>query len=1288
MKLRALCLSVLLWVVLVGGGAFVSPVAADTPDCSGVSYAGSGTSADPYQVGNVDQLQCLNQDLDAHYELVGDIDASKTSTWNSESGFSPIGGATAFTGTLDGNGHTVTGLSVDRDFSNDIGLFGQVGASGVVTDLTLATADVTGNSNVGALVGVNHGTVEKVSVDGTVTGSYTVGGLAGRNHGTVTRANASSTVGISGGEGTPPAGGLVGYNDGTISKSYATGDVSGTAPVVRGIGASAGHSGGRAYQLSSTVDTGGLVGDNDGTIDQAYATGAVSGGGETGGLVATNGAGSTVTASYWDTDSTGQDTSAGSATGLTTSEMQGSAAQTNMAGLDFDGTWRTRINDYPALAWQGVRPAPSEVPAVRQVIEYNGNIEVVFSTGVVANGTRDAITSAADWTVYVDGTAYGTGDFTVTATDGTAGTGRDVTVTLTPDATNGWDDPTPSTPVTVAVPDIQPYANVADGEYVATPGNQSVRTTSQVVTGGGPDGSQSVAARVYQGEVLALGGTQGEALAVVRVDGQAVFDSNYGNATVFALNTSDLTVGATYRVDYGTSDDQFVTVSGLELNATVPDTTITAGDDLSVDISTLRGGEPAIVELVDDGEVLNETTVTLRASETVTATFTNVHPAGTYNVTVTDAETGKTVRTDPVTVEKDLPGTVRLNQTVYSQERGDVATLGIELSNTDTATVTIGTVGENNWAQNVTVEDSNGDGVVTFAFNTYTAGTDGKGNYLIYSFGNDSVTNVGRPAGAFDPDTPAADTLAADDYPIAAVAGKTPASETDDGADAVGTLSLRERSTMDITTYTAPGSRLPDIGNVSAIESLLENGNVTETSEVGAGDTLLFKLDASGLEGVLQNHTDNAYANDTAAFLAEAPGYIDDGSDTHAWDFIIKQTNPRTNAVPYDASLTVDNTDLHADANDDDYWLVVDTEAVPEFSSGDQLRTDFTTLDGDDINDGNTTVPAFWEYSPREATVDANADTDSDGAADEVTVQKASDQQITGTATLAPGTELAIRIIGTDAGAPFVKPLTTRVRSDGTWTATADFSDNAVGANFTVNVRHGSEQLIEENVDGRIARPPRASVTFDDQESFGEVVEVDSVTLSAGGFVALHRDNANGDVIGTSAYIESGSEADLDIVLDETMSEDATLVAMVHQDTDGDQRYEFEFGSTVDEPYTENGSAKTDAAEITVANPQQPATTTTDTATTTTMAGEETTTGDETTTGNGLPTTTTTDGGDETTTDGGNEETAPEEEDTTTEASGGGSDADTTTTTGPGFGFVLTVTTLVAIAFLAVRRAD
>ena len=51
---------------------------------------GSGTEIDPYVITTVEQLQEMNDDLDAHYVLGNDIDAGATATWNDGAGFAPI----------------------------------------------------------------------------------------------------------------------------------------------------------------------------------------------------------------------------------------------------------------------------------------------------------------------------------------------------------------------------------------------------------------------------------------------------------------------------------------------------------------------------------------------------------------------------------------------------------------------------------------------------------------------------------------------------------------------------------------------------------------------------------------------------------------------------------------------------------------------------------------------------------------------------------------------------------------------------------------------------------------------------------------------------------------------------------------------------------------------------------------------------------------------------------------------------------------------------------------------
>ena len=276
-------------------------------------------------IGTAHQLQLVAMATGASYTLSGDLDAAGTSggdVWNSSAGFVPIGSSSApFTGTLDGLGHTISNLTIDLPSQGRTGLFGQVGSSGVVENLGLVNANVTGSSQVGALAGLSAGTLSNVYATGTVNGSsytggllgvnngtvegshalvavtaanYGVGGLVGYNssYGTVSNTYATGTV-IDNGSFGRRAGGLVGTNSGMISESHATGPVSGNHAIGGFVGASWGtiadsYATGAAY--ASDGQGGGLVGVNLGPVSDSYATGTVTGSGsQFGGLAGGNG---------------------------------------------------------------------------------------------------------------------------------------------------------------------------------------------------------------------------------------------------------------------------------------------------------------------------------------------------------------------------------------------------------------------------------------------------------------------------------------------------------------------------------------------------------------------------------------------------------------------------------------------------------------------------------------------------------------------------------------------------------------------------------------------------------------------------------------------------------------------------------------------------------------------------------------------------------------------------------------------------------------------------------------
>jgi len=122
---------------------------------------------------------------------------------------------------------------------------------------------------------------------------------------------------------------------------------------------------------------------------------------------------------------------------------------------------------------------------------------------------------------------------------------------------------------------------------------------------------------------------------------------------------------------------------------------------------------------------------------------------------------------------------------------------------------------------------------------------------------------------------------------------------------------------------------------------------------------------------------------------------------------------------------------------------------------------------------------------------------------------------------------------------------------------------------------------------GTASAANHASVTFDAQTTGGYTVTVDSVTLADGGFVTVHDASlADGDtlgsVVGSSAYLAPGDHENVTVRLEAPVEDDTTLTAMPHRDTDGDRVYEFVSGNGgVDGPYTADGGAVVDSANVT-----------------------------------------------------------------------------------------------------------
>ena len=201
--------------------------------------------------------------------------------------WTPIGTSfdNSYTGTFDGGGHTITGLTFT---TNDeyAGLFGWLNRAGTVKNVVMEGVQITSHQiyggSIGGVVGSGWGTIENCSVSGSVSGTVYVGGVVGaQKAGSITGCSSSATV-----KGMVDVGGVAGEKWGSMTACYATGNVT------------------LEIDSPKNLSGGGLVGFNGGSsVLACYATGNVTSTGSStgnvhiGGFLGDNY--TTVTACYW-----------------------------------------------------------------------------------------------------------------------------------------------------------------------------------------------------------------------------------------------------------------------------------------------------------------------------------------------------------------------------------------------------------------------------------------------------------------------------------------------------------------------------------------------------------------------------------------------------------------------------------------------------------------------------------------------------------------------------------------------------------------------------------------------------------------------------------------------------------------------------------------------------------------------------------------------------------------------------------------------------------------------------
>ncbi|MBV6513952.1 MAG: hypothetical protein FMNOHCHN_03535 [Ignavibacteriaceae bacterium] len=347
---------------------------------------GDGTSGNPYQVATAAHLNNVRDYRTSHFIQTADIDLSHETGnsggayWNGGLGWNPIGAteATSFLGSYNGQGYSITGLTINRPGQHYIGLFAYVGndiVTPVISNVKLVSVSITSNWVCGALAGkITKTTISKCSSTGSVTGVEYMGGLIGwtPSNSTISESYSSCTVTTTG----LYTGGFIGItgSNTSITNCYATGNVTSTS----------GQTGGFAGRIIST------------NLVNCYSTGAVSGSSSVGGLI-----GTIMTASatncFWDTQTSGQASSAGG-TGKTTAQMKTnqtfSDAGWNLAIWNRDDSFN---NGYPYLDWENPSGTPLPVELTSFIGRATGsNVTLQWKTATEVNNSGFNVERSSD----------------------------------------------------------------------------------------------------------------------------------------------------------------------------------------------------------------------------------------------------------------------------------------------------------------------------------------------------------------------------------------------------------------------------------------------------------------------------------------------------------------------------------------------------------------------------------------------------------------------------------------------------------------------------------------------------------------------------------------------------------------------------------------------------------------------------------------------------------------------------------------------------------------------------
>lgn len=260
-------------------------------------------------VQNLKANAVLTSDITVNEDLLASINTEEDGNVTNGSSFKawrPMGMADEkgnltgwYTGIFDGNGHSISGLYVNRDeladdvhtwFKSCIGLFGYY--SGVTRNLSVLDSYMRGKDCIGGICGYNDGgTIQNCYSAATVCGDSYIGGICGRSEGDSIIENCYNTGYVYG--ATRSIGGICGDNSATLQGCYNVGKVNGKFYVGGIVGESSGSGNtiwikdcyNRGNVIGDTIDIGGIGGYiGSSLVENCYSQATVSGNTNVGGI--------------------------------------------------------------------------------------------------------------------------------------------------------------------------------------------------------------------------------------------------------------------------------------------------------------------------------------------------------------------------------------------------------------------------------------------------------------------------------------------------------------------------------------------------------------------------------------------------------------------------------------------------------------------------------------------------------------------------------------------------------------------------------------------------------------------------------------------------------------------------------------------------------------------------------------------------------------------------------------------------------------------------------------------